>query len=191
MRARAVVFLLALLSAPLARAQEDTELSAIDGSTPLALTPGAPAGAFALSGFDTVNLYNGNLNFRLPLLTISGRGEAESGLTLAIERRWRIRKKTQPEGPTWYWVEENPWSTVEPGYGPGVLVTRFAVQEVQKNAQNQITFQRSLTRMTFISSTGTETELRDQTFEGQPKTWRHGQPPINRGTVRSEEHTSE
>jgi len=37
-----------------------------DGSTPLSLTPGAPAGSFALSGFDNVNLFNGNLNFHLP-----------------------------------------------------------------------------------------------------------------------------
>jgi hypothetical protein len=182
--ARSVALLLALVcAAPLARGQTGDELSVTDGSTPLALTPGSPAGAFALSGFDTVNLYNGNLNFRLPLLTISGRGEAATGLTLAIERRWSIRKRIPHEGPITYQVLENPWSPVEPGYGPGILATRYAVQEVRRNSQNQITFQRSLTRMTFISSDGTETELRDQALEGQPKTWRHGLPSINRGTV--------
>ena len=41
--------------------------SATDGSTPLGLQPGAPAGSYPLSSFDNVNLYNGNLNFRLPL----------------------------------------------------------------------------------------------------------------------------
>jgi hypothetical protein len=30
--------------------------SATDGSTPLGLQPGAPAGSYALSGFDNVNL---------------------------------------------------------------------------------------------------------------------------------------
>ena len=51
--------------------------SATDGSTPLGLQPGAPAGSYALSGFDNVNLYNGNLSFQLSLLGISGRGGAQ------------------------------------------------------------------------------------------------------------------
>lgn len=41
--------------------------SATDGATPLALSPGTPAGSYPLSGFDNVNLYNGSLNFQLPL----------------------------------------------------------------------------------------------------------------------------
>src|SRR6266851_5790441 len=47
--------------------------NALQSETPLAMTPGAPAGSYALSGFDNVNLYNGNLNFSLPLLKIGGR----------------------------------------------------------------------------------------------------------------------
>ena len=31
--------------------------TATDGSTPLGLQPGAPAGSYPLSGFDNVNLY--------------------------------------------------------------------------------------------------------------------------------------
>ena len=49
-----------------AAAQTGTK-SATDGTTPLGMTPGAPAGSYALSGFDNVNLYNGHLNFSLPL----------------------------------------------------------------------------------------------------------------------------
>ena len=48
--------------------------TAIDGSTPPGQSPGAPAGSFALSGFDNVNLFNGNLNFSLPVMRIGGRG---------------------------------------------------------------------------------------------------------------------
>src|SRR5947209_17775718 len=44
-----------------------------DGSTPAGLKPGAPSGSYGLSRFDNVNLYNGNLNFRLLLLGIGGR----------------------------------------------------------------------------------------------------------------------
>src|SRR5262245_32849291 len=59
--------------------------------TPPSLTPGLPAGTYPLSGFDSVNLFNGNLNFHLPLVNIGGRGGAKSTLTLKIEERWRVQ----------------------------------------------------------------------------------------------------
>lgn len=40
--------------------------SATDGTTPSGIAPGSPSGSYALSGFDNINLYNGNLNFALP-----------------------------------------------------------------------------------------------------------------------------
>lgn len=49
---------------------------------------GRPAGSYDLSDFDNVNLFNGNLNFRLPLLRISGRGEAGFTIPYVIENRW-------------------------------------------------------------------------------------------------------
>ena len=57
-------FLLLLILSTVANAQT----SKTDGATPSGLQPGAPAGAYSLSGFENVNLYNGNLNFSLPLL---------------------------------------------------------------------------------------------------------------------------
>src|SRR5437764_724765 len=59
-----------------------TTTSATDGSTPLGLQPGAPAGSYPLSGFDNINLYNGSLNFQLALLGISGRGGAQTPVLL-------------------------------------------------------------------------------------------------------------
>jgi hypothetical protein len=52
------------------------QTSATDGKTPTGLAPGAPAGSYILSGFDNINLFNGNLSFTLPLINIKGRGEA-------------------------------------------------------------------------------------------------------------------
>jgi hypothetical protein len=43
-------------------------------ATPLGAAPGAPAGSYELSDLENINLFNGNLNFRLPLLEIGGRG---------------------------------------------------------------------------------------------------------------------
>src|SRR6185503_21162263 len=63
-----------------------------DGATPLGLQAGAPAGAYSLSGFDNVNLYNGNLSFALPLLSIGGRGGASHTIVLPIERKWMVEK---------------------------------------------------------------------------------------------------
>src|SRR5262249_38007796 len=63
---------------------------ATDGSTALGLTAGAPAGSYALSGFDNINFYNGGLNFHLPLLQVGGRGETAFAMTLKIEQKWRV-----------------------------------------------------------------------------------------------------
>jgi RHS repeat-associated protein len=56
---------------------------------------GAPAGSYSLSGFDNVNLYNGNLNFSLPLLKVGGRGEAQLPINLNINSmRWQVNRDT-------------------------------------------------------------------------------------------------
>src|SRR5713226_1653808 len=47
--------------------------SSTDGSTPLGLSPGSPSGSYPLSGFESINPYNGNLNFHLPLAGSQGR----------------------------------------------------------------------------------------------------------------------
>src|SRR5256885_6383445 len=64
--------------------------TATDLTTPPGLSPGSPAGAYALSGFESVNPYNGGLNFSLPLLHIGGRGSAEYTMMLPIEQKWRV-----------------------------------------------------------------------------------------------------
>src|SRR5258706_13752146 len=66
------IFLLFIVASS-ARAQGPSGTSATDGSTPLGIQPGAPAGSYPLSGFDNINPFNGNLNFHLPLLHIGGR----------------------------------------------------------------------------------------------------------------------
>ena len=91
-----VLFL--LLTFTLANAQTT---SPTDGSTPLGLSPGAPSGSHALSGFESVNPYNGNLNVHLPLISIGGRGGAGTGSVLAIDTAgWTVRHQetTDPYG---------------------------------------------------------------------------------------------
>lgn len=54
-------FTVALLIVVLFKSMAATTVT--EGSTPLALTPGAPAGSYPLSSFDQMNPYNGNISF--------------------------------------------------------------------------------------------------------------------------------
>src|SRR6185295_9418526 len=72
---------------------------ATDGATPLGLAPGAPAGSYSLSDFEDVNLYNGTLNFSMPLLKIGGRGEAGYSLMLRVDHKWLVQKDAYPGQP--------------------------------------------------------------------------------------------
>src|SRR5574338_986979 len=93
-----------------AQAQSQTT-SATDGYTPKAIEPGSPAGSYALSGFDTINPYNGGPNFSLPLLKIGGRGSAGYTMQLPVETRWRvIYTHEEFEGQSWsVWDADYNW----------------------------------------------------------------------------------
>lgn len=174
-RSSAVAALLWLLAAT-ASAQMT---SATDKMTPSGLAPGSPAGSYALSGFDNINLFNGNLNFRLPLVTMGGRGEASFTMMLALnDKNWRVKREQSHtnEPVTTYIPTPNPWNGLEVGYGPGVLQGRQSGVDAQYcvpaghnigDATNVI-FKYSLTTLTFKTPDGTEFELVDQPTLGKP-----------------------
>ncbi len=92
---KGLVLLTVLLSiCSLSSAQTGTE-----GTTSKMTQPGAPAGSYSLSGFENVNLYNGNLNFNLPLVKIGGRGKAQSSINLAIDSaKWEVERDPTDSG---------------------------------------------------------------------------------------------
>jgi len=161
------------------------QTSSTDGTTPTILTAGAPSGSFPLSGFDNINLFNGNLNFQLPLVKVSGRGEAQYTITLPIEEHWRVTNRSNdyqeillPTDYTWY--------LEKPGYSPGVLLGRVeaAGNDGAAPCVPYPTYSyTALTRLTFITSDGTEYELRDQGTGGQVKTSQCSGTGFNRGTI--------
>jgi RHS repeat-associated protein len=170
------------VSAP---AQTTTSTSTTNGKTPAGLAPGAPTGSYALSGFDNINPFNQSLNFRLPLLRIGGRGSAGYTMTLPIERKWHIEHNMTdfsvpcppericetPDIEHTYIASDYLWNGLEPGYGPGVLQGRRAgSRDTQSCGGNHGTkiYERTLTRLTFTASDGTEFELRDQLTGGKP-----------------------
>src|SRR5215203_3699923 len=107
--------------------------SATDGSTPLGLQPGAPAGSYALSGFDNVNLYNGNLSFQLSLLQVSGRGGAQMPVLLPIAGKWRISDLTIPQfngGVIHHYLPlQSWWENNERKYSPGLVITLLSLEQ--------------------------------------------------------------
>jgi RHS repeat-associated protein len=148
--------------------------SPTDGSTPLGLAPGAPAGSYALSGFDNVNLYNGNLNFRLPLAHINGRGSAGYTMMLPIEKRWTVTKDIIGQD-VYYFPEDTWWSDdIKPGYGPGVMHIRYGtfVKNTCNHGGGWIEYfnRFTLTRLTFTMPDGTEIEMIDQLTQGALRT---------------------
>src|SRR5215212_2671192 len=71
-KVRLTLFLFSVLALVCGHALAQTR--ATDGATPAGIAPGAPSGSYSLSGFDNVNLFNGRMNFQLPLLSVGGRG---------------------------------------------------------------------------------------------------------------------
>ena len=169
-----IFFMLLLTSATLA---QTTTSSATDMKTPAGLTPGAPAGSYALSDFDSVNLYNGNLNFRLPLVRVGGRGAAGYTVTLAHNsKRWRVRYSSttvQHEEIFRTWTPTTShWNGPEVGYSAGVLIGRqVGVYHLDPRTceATQRIYKFTLTRLVFTTPDGTEYELRDQATNGQPQ----------------------
>jgi RHS repeat-associated protein len=170
----ALLFLLVIC----ASAQTQTiSTSPTDGSTPLALAPGAPAGSYVLSGFEVINPYNGRLNFRLPLAQSAGRGGAQMTAGLTIDPQpWRVghaRIKNLLTGE----IERDSYVPtaddglgLKPGYGPGVLDGRQSgtYYPLRCLPFNNAAFDKTLTRLTFTAADGTQYELRDQLNGGQP-----------------------
>ncbi len=163
------------------------QTSSTDGTTPPVLTAGAPAGSYALSGLDNINIFNGNLNFRLPLVQVIGRGDAQYTMMLPIESHWRVIDRSTDIQEIWLPTDFT-WYLDKPGYGPGVFLGRSAATNSSGSGAPCVPFSptgtyNSLTRFTFIAPDGTEYEFRDQGTGGQQKVSQCSGPGFNRGTV--------
>ncbi len=169
LRTLTVIFLV-VLALSVAKAQQTTT-SVTDGATPSGLQPGSPAGSYALSGFDNVNLYNGNLNFHLPLLQIRGRGAAQMTSVVALNvKGWHVSHfhREMPDGNEIdsYKPSQLGWIPYR-GLGAGTVVGRNYGLMTSKNL-TCTWYSKTLSRLTFSMPGGTEYELRDQDKSGEP-----------------------
>jgi RHS repeat-associated protein len=171
-----------LLAALCTSSIAQTSTSVIDGSTPLGLASGSPAGSLELSDFENVYPFNGNLGFSLPLYTIGGRGSIQHAIRLNIGTKWHVIDTITPPPPPPPGDQEEPRHTYNPSespvgppypydFSPGYMYGRRAGKgPIQICGQTEVGgyFQETLTRLTFVGTDGTELEFRDQLTGGRP-----------------------
>jgi RHS repeat-associated protein len=162
---------------------------AFDGHTPSGLASGNPLGSYQVSGLDSINYYNGNLSFNLPLHQVGGRGEAGYTIALNVESHWSRRFQPDPEGdgPGEWFSEFNSWPARDYRYTPGILLLRGMVTSHEgcpsPIGTGQVFY---TTKLTFIAGDGTETELIDTALNGRWSTSYCTWPAdggFNRGTT--------
>ena len=159
-----------LLTVGLLASSVNAQTSVTDGRTPLGMAPGAPAGSYGLSNLDQVNLFNGNLSFSIPLITIGGRGSA--GYTMRFRPnesrfKWRVIHTMQQScgqngciitGHT-YFPSINWWMpTSQNGYTPGILVGRKSGESPSQPGgcpNGTSVWSSTLSRITFSTEDGT------------------------------------
>ena len=168
---RGLIIGLALLIATIATNAQNSTTSATDGRTPSGIQAGSPAGSYELSGFDNINLFNGNLNFRMPLVGVGGRGSAAFAMMLALNlKSWHVKHfhKVMPDESEIdsYSPTQNGWVPYG-GYGPGAIGGRNYGLQTSSNFSCRW-YSKTLSRLTFSTADGTEYELRDQLSGGQP-----------------------
>ena len=154
-----------------------------DGRTPPALTPGAPAGSYPLSGFENVNLFNGKASVAIPLMEIGARGEARYTMMVTVDRTWDVSTIDNCEldlngnkvcHEATIVDDASTTHSFAPGLSPGTMWSRASGDNVTYcvasgnpgglfyHADNTVT------RLTFTAASGTETEFVDTATYGRP-----------------------
>jgi RHS repeat-associated protein len=172
-----------IICGPIARGQGNDY-----GATPLALSPGSPAGSYPLSDIDTVNLFNGHVNIQIPLLAEGGRGDAKSAayFNWNTPAQWHVRSEVNPnEAPSlMYYAEQT--GGFATGLTNGINLGAFTVYGIQSGAGEHYCdpggykYGGTLTRLYFVEPNGTEHEMRDTATDGSP--FQAGYCPNNGGS---------
>ncbi len=171
------------------RAQQMPEVSPLDGYTAGQVQQGAPAGSYALSGFETLNPANGQLSINIPLVTVKGRGSVSVPLVAsATPPIWDVTGYSSLYGCGQYGCGGIAWTYVASAsgwlgagtFGAGTMAFRSAGDYCVVGNGGASHWNTVLTRGTFQASDGTETEFVDQNTNGTPEAGNLG---FNRGTV--------
>ena len=143
--------------------------------TPLALKPGTPAGSYALTDIDTINMFTGHVSVRIPLIERDGRGDAKAQITWGYgsPARWQIYKSYDTNGNQIWGAGGAGSGNIDANYGGHGEITVYPVG-VGTGAQNWCSEglyawgEKTLTRFFWVEPDGTEHEMRDVLHNGQP-----------------------
>jgi RHS repeat-associated protein len=140
-----------------------------DGGIPSGLEQGGQSS----TSFENINFYNGNVALRLDLLDIVGRGGARASIALARNSIHWVVEKYQDRNHITYTPKKDFKDALRlPFYEPVRLYLRRATGQgapcLQGISGSSAT---TLTRFVVIEADGTEHELRDQAYDGQPLTY--------------------
>ena len=144
-----------------------------NGRTPAGLATGATSGSYPLSEFENINLYNGNLSFHLPLMTVGGRGSVSSLVVLGLNTKsWRVNHfhKVMPdESEIDRYTPTQTCTGASSNLGPGSLSGKRTGIFTSQSFSCGTRYSKTLSRLNFVLPDGTEHELRDQLTGGEPK----------------------
>ena len=140
-----------------------------DGYTPTGLEQRAPAGSYPLSGFDTINPYNGNLSVALPLMHIGGRGSAGHTIILPIDLHWEVIRDSVTSNGIADDALFRSGDTWRVGYSPGFLLGTSAADRPVGPSCPPGDYRYFLTRLRFIMPDGKEAQLYDKKYQGAPQ----------------------
>src|SRR5262249_15837080 len=142
---------------------------------------GAPAGSYPLSGFENINLFNGNFGVALPLMKVGGRGAASYTMMLQLDLHWEMYteytvtqgQNTEPVVTYLQQAQFRAGRRWRIAYSPGLLLGLSAVDKpfnssVCSGPNPTESWHQYLTRLTFVMPDGTEVFLHDKLYGGEP-----------------------
>ena len=141
-----------------------------DGVTPASAAPGSPLGSYSISNFEDINLFNGVVNFKIPLASLDGRGNTGTRAFYRLQHNlWSVYQEPFLAGV----VYERPQLD---GVGNGVSFSGFGSIEFRRNVYPQVSNnmpcidgdpeQTVLSFFVFREPDGTEHALFDQATGG-------------------------
>lgn len=164
--------------AAMATGQTTVTRSISDFSTPPSVEPGTPASAYPLSGFETVNLYNGKLVVTMPLLEVGARGGAGYTMYMKIDTGWTVEKEEDCSvgmdgdvycNPPRYWFFGGYSSLGDGEFEAGRVFAKHAgIYGSCYGGGTSYSYGmiHAKTVVVFTDSRGTEIELRDTQYNG-------------------------
>lgn len=130
---------------------------------------GRPAGSYNLDNFDNVNLFSGNLNFKMPLVSASGRGEAGYTVPLTLQTNWKMITGFIGQAPAYSYVQDGVMGDVS--RGPGIMKAIVTGSNfAEQTCSGLPSWEPSETKfkLIFTGSDGTSYDLRSTQNSGAP-----------------------